>query len=106
MEKSLHIAVISVILVALLFVPTSVPAQTSLTHATGPYRPHEVRDVALSNPGGTQRIYAADAETLKYSTDGGANWYVTTGPMLAPKVVAVSQADVNRVHVGQDGYLQ
>lgn len=106
MEKKLHLGAIGWTVIAVFSLTTWVAAQTSLTHDVGPYRPHEVRDAAVSKPGSTQKLYAADAETLKYSTDGGSNWSVTSTAMLNPKVVAVSQADVNLVHVGKDGELQ
>jgi len=71
----------------------------------GPYRPHEVRDLSSAKVGSVQTIYAADVETLKYTTNGGTSWLNTASLMLNPLVVAAKPDDPNIIHVGKAGKL-
>lgn len=81
-----------------LLMNTSLLAQ-NWQFSNGPNRPHTVNDISLGKSGSTQRIFAADADVLKLSTEGGATWSTTpTSPpteMLQPLVVACNSTNPN-----------
>mgnify|MGYP001607504595 FL=1 len=58
-------------------------------YTNGPNYLHNVKDLASGKSGSSQKIYAADVETLKISTDNGVSWKPTTdvGYSLSPLVV-------------------
>ncbi len=99
-KKILHF----VIAACLLITSTTVIAQTWQS-TNGPYRPQEVRDLSSAKVGSVQTIYAAAAETLKFTTNGGITWQNTASLMRNPLVVAVKQDDANILHVGKLGEL-
>jgi hypothetical protein len=100
MERKLHIAAVSILLIAMVVQPVVGVAQ-SWTFTNGPYRPHVVRDLSAAKVGSVQTIYAADAETLKVTTNGGTTWQNTGSiPMLNPVVVAVKPDNASILHVG------
>lgn len=100
--KNLLLILLSIVVVMLM--ASSVVAQ-NWDFTNGPYRPHEVKDITSSKVGSVQTIYAADAETLKVTTDGGTTWNNTGSLMLNPLVVASHPTNANIVHVGKMGKL-
>src|SRR5690349_20770308 len=80
MEKLIHTLATSFLLIALMI--GAVYAQT-WTSTSGPLRPHVVKDLSSAVSSG-QTLYAADAETLKVSTNGGTTWNTTVMPITNP----------------------
>jgi photosystem II stability/assembly factor-like uncharacterized protein len=102
-QRNVSILILQMIV---LFLSFGIMKSQTWQFTNGPYRSHEVRDISASLSGGVQRIYAADAETLKYSTNGGTNWLNTSNLMLNPLVIASKPDNPNMIHVGKSGRLE
>ncbi len=77
----------------------------SWTFTSGPHRPHLVTDLSAAVHGTVQTIYAADAETLKVSTNGGVTWQNLFGPVTNVVAVATKPDDSTLVHIAKNVFL-
>lgn len=71
----------------------------------GPRRPHAIKDLSASKVGSTQTIYAADPETVKYSTNGGVTWLSTGQILIGAQVISSQPDNASNVHAATPGHL-
>lgn len=70
----------------------------------GPVVPHEVVDIAVGKNLSGQKIFAADTDTLKVSTDAGTSWIATgASSFLSPLAVACARTNPSKAFAAKSG---